>query len=268
MSRNSVELPKLNNVATEVVQPTRNMKATQPRVTETPSRNVARSQSAENLKMTLPDEADIPIKSDANNAQRAESQTAQVTNDSQQKSAVRQETKMADLPKTQVAPVQNQIAQTKAKETPLEMSKNTLAPQERTAIGTQPRGFKTHSNACPAADSQPVNGNRRVGNTDVAKVPTPAVNPRSQRVLRDVPRVQAVETPQTAVVEAPAQVEPRTNAVTQRANTANTQASPSKAPSENVSSMVTAEAVNRQNSREPNPQMTAASSRPSRRSRN
>ena len=269
LSRNSVELPKLNNVATEVVQPTRNMKATQPRVTETPSRNVARSQSAENLqKMTLPVEADVPIKSDANNAQRAESQTAQVTNDSRQKSAVRQETKMADLPKTQVTPVQNQTAQTKAKETPLEVSKNTLAPQERTAIPERnPEVSQPTPTPVQVADSQPVkreSPSREQQN--VAKVPTPAVNPRSQRVPRDVPRVQPVETPQTAVVEAPAQVEPRTNAVTQRANTANTQASPSKAPSENVSPMVTAEAVNRQNSREPNPQMTAASSRPSRRS--
>ena len=55
LSRNSVQLPKLDNVATDVVQPTNNQKPTQPRVTEAPSRNVARSQSADNLqKMTVP----------------------------------------------------------------------------------------------------------------------------------------------------------------------------------------------------------------------
>ena len=268
LSRNSVELPKLNNVATEVVQPNRNTKATQPRVTEAPSRNVARSQSAENLqKMTLPVEADVSLKADANNAQRAESQTAQVTNDSQQQSAVRQEKKLADLPKTQVTPVQNQTAQTKAKETPLETPKNTLAQQERTATPERnPEISQPTPTPVQVADSQAVKReslSREQQN--VAKVPTPAVNPRSQRVPRDVPRAQPVETPQPAVVEAPAQVEPRTNAVSQRANTANAKASPSKAPSENSNPMVTVEAVNRQNSTEPNPQVTVASSRPSRR---
>ena len=45
-----MQLPKLDNVATDVVQPTNNQKPTQPRVTEAPSRNVARSQSADNLR--------------------------------------------------------------------------------------------------------------------------------------------------------------------------------------------------------------------------
>ncbi|MBA63812.1 MAG: hypothetical protein CMJ76_15775 [Planctomycetaceae bacterium] len=268
LSRNSVQLPKLNNPATDVVQPTRNTKATQPRVTQAPSRNVARSQAADNLrKMTVPVEADIPLKADANNSQRAESQTAQVTNDAQQKSAARQETKLTDLPKTQATPVPNQTVQTQAKETPLETPKNTLAQQQRTATPDRNPEIK---NPTPipvqVVDSQMVNRespSREQQN--IAKVPTPAVNPRSQRVPRDVPVVQPVEITQTATTEAPSQVNPRTNTAVQRANTDNPQMSPSKAPSESTNPVVSS-SVNRQNSTQPNPQITADSSRPNRRS--
>ncbi|MEC9097076.1 MAG: hypothetical protein VX776_10610, partial [Planctomycetota bacterium] len=268
LSRNSVELPKLNNVATDVVQPTKNTKVTQPRVTEAPSRNVARSQSADNLqKMTVPLEADIPLQVDANNPQRAESQTAQVTNDAQQKSATRQETKLADLPKTQITPAPNQTAQTQAKETPLEAPKNTLAQQQRTATPDRnPENVIPTPTPVELIDPQTVqreSPSREQPN--VAKLPAPAVNPRSQRVPRDLPDVQPIETSRTAVAESVTPIEPRTNAVSRRANTENPQTSPLNEPTEITSPMVTAEAVNRKNSTQPTPQATADSAGPSRR---
>ena len=269
LSRNSVELPKLNNLATDVVQPTKNTKATQPRVTETPSRSVARSQSADNLqKMTVPVEADIPVKADANNTQRAESQTAQATNDGQQKTAERQETKLADLPKTEVTPVQNQTAQTQARETPLETPKNTLAQQQQTATPNRnPENAQPTPTPVQVTDSQTVKRESPSRQQqDVAKVPTPAINPRTQRVPKDVPAVKPVESPKTAVADSATPVEPRTNAVAERANTENPQISPSKAPSENANPVVSAESVNRQNSTQPNPQPSSDSSRPNRRS--
>ena len=268
LSRNSVQLPKLDNVATDVVQPTNNQKPTQPRVTEAPSRNVARSQSADNLqKMTVPVEADVPVKADANNTQRAQSQTAQVTNDAQQKSASRQETKLADLPKTQVTPVPNQTTQTQAKETPLEAPKNTLAQQQKTAIPQRSPAEVEPSPTVPqVTDTQTVkreSPNRE--QTTVAKVPTPAINPRAQKVPRDVPQVKPVEAPIRAVAENRPNVEPKTTATAQRANTDNAQATPSKAPATNPSPTVVAEAVSRQQRSENAPTENAATATPNRR---
>ena len=48
--------------------------------------------------------------------------------------------------------------------------------------------------------------------TTVAKVPTPAINPRAQKVPRDVPQVKPVEAPIRAVAENRPNVEPKTTA--------------------------------------------------------
>ena len=268
LSRNSVELPKLNNVSTDVTQPTKNRQPTQPRVTQSPSRNVARSQSAYNLqKMTVPVEAEIPIKSEANNTQRAQSETAQATNDAQQKSANRQETKLADLPKTQVTPVPNQTAQTQVKETPLEAPKNTVAQQKQTATPQRnPAEVQPTPNVPQVTDSQTVKRESPSREQPtVAKVPSPAINPRSQRVPRDVPQVEPVESPNTAVARNQPRVQPQTNATTQRADTSNPQATRSRAPADNPSPMVVAEAVNRQNRADTSPAESSAATTPNRR---
>ena len=101
--------------------------------------------------------------------------------------------------------------------------------------------------------------------TTVAKVPTPAINPRAQKVPRDVPQVKPVEAPIRAVAENSPNVDRKTTATAQRANTDNAQATPSKAPATNPSPTVVAEAVSRQQRSENAPTENAATATPNRR---